>query len=392
VKEQEKKETNRTPFDCCDLSDPMTRFICVNTIFCLFLTNRWSEAFTSIKFGDGHCHPQRSIVLRAIPTPEQSVQAFQDYMSKSHEEKLKAVKQVETQKQTEIEALKKEVEQLKSSQLPIASVPQLVKSTSSESVDEMKAKIKSYQDFMTKYIVNAQEDKFKAIKAAERAVVIKYEDKFALLLGPASQNSKKETSLYESRSANVAAAAKTGKSRWGDAEVKRATELSDKVVSDNVVMKVEVSIPEVDSVENNNGVVRNDLDHVKVTPVTSSEHTNGIALKDSDHGNSIVISDPDSTKKTVESVAYERRNDFIAAAAKAGKQYRWGVREEQRAIERVAAPSIKGSSDKGSMTEIIPEADIPQEVKDADHGLRADGGVGGPSLAERVNLGAELLK
>jgi len=312
-------------------------------------------------------------------------------MSKSHEEKLKAVKQVEAQKQTEIEALKKEVEQLKSSQLPIASAPQLVKSTSSESVDEMKAKIKSYQDFMTKYIVNAQEDKFKAIKAAERAVVTKYEDKFALLLGPTSQNSKKETSLYESRSANVAAAAKTGKSRWGDAEVKRATELSNKVVSDNVVMKVEVSIPEIESVENANGVVGNDFDHVEGKPVTSSEHTNGIALKDSDHGNSIVIPDPNSAK-TIESVAYERRNDFIAAAAKAGKQYRWGVREEQRAIERVAAPSIKGSSDKGSMTEIIPEKDIPQEVKDADHGLRADGGVGGPSLAERVNLGAELLK
>ena len=81
----------------------MTRFICVNTIFCLLLANRWSEAFTSVKFGDGHCHRQRPIVLRAIPTPEQSVQAFQDYMSKSHEEKLKAVKQVEAQKQTEIE-------------------------------------------------------------------------------------------------------------------------------------------------------------------------------------------------------------------------------------------------------------------------------------------------
>ena len=31
------------------------------------------------------------------------------------------------------------------------------------------------------------------------------------------------------------------------------------------------------------------------------------------------------------------------------------------------------------------------EVEAADHGLRADGGVGGPSLAERVNLGASLL-
>ena len=34
---------------------------------------------------------------------------------------------------------------------------------------------------------------------------------------------------------------------------------------------------------------------------------------------------------------------------------------------------------------------VPPEVEEADHGLRADGGVGGPSLAQRVNLGAALL-
>ena len=34
---------------------------------------------------------------------------------------------------------------------------------------------------------------------------------------------------------------------------------------------------------------------------------------------------------------------------------------------------------------------VPPEVEAADHGLRADGGVGGPSLAQRVNLGASLL-
>ena len=35
---------------------------------------------------------------------------------------------------------------------------------------------------------------------------------------------------------------------------------------------------------------------------------------------------------------------------------------------------------------------ILPEIKAADHGLRADGGVGGPSLADRVNLGAKLLQ
>ena len=42
---------------------------------------------------------------------------------------------------------------------------------------------------------------------------------------------------------------------------------------------------------------------------------------------------------------------------------------------------------------IAPVADIPvpPEVEAADHGLRNDGGVGGPSLAERVNLGSKLF-
>ena len=34
---------------------------------------------------------------------------------------------------------------------------------------------------------------------------------------------------------------------------------------------------------------------------------------------------------------------------------------------------------------------VPPEVEKADHGLRADGGVGGPSLAERVAMGAAVV-
>lgn len=41
-------------------------------------------------------------VIHAVPTPEESAKALSDYMAKSHEEKLKAVKAVEQAKESEI--------------------------------------------------------------------------------------------------------------------------------------------------------------------------------------------------------------------------------------------------------------------------------------------------
>ena len=41
--------------------------------------------------------------LHALPTPEESAKALSDYMAKAHEEKLKAIKDAEAKKQTEIE-------------------------------------------------------------------------------------------------------------------------------------------------------------------------------------------------------------------------------------------------------------------------------------------------
>lgn len=41
--------------------------------------------------------------LHALPSPEESAKALSDYMAKAHEEKLKAIKDAEAKKQTEIE-------------------------------------------------------------------------------------------------------------------------------------------------------------------------------------------------------------------------------------------------------------------------------------------------
>ena len=79
---------------------------------------------------------------------------------------------------------------------------------------------------------------------------------------------------------------------------------------------------------------------------------------------------------------YEQRTAKLAAAVQANRQSRWGILEESRAVEYASTPPRVGGA----------AAVVSAEVEAANHGLRADGGVGGPSLAERVNLGALLLK
>ena len=56
--------------------------------------------------------------------------------------------------------------------------------------------------------------------------------------------------------------------------------------------------------------------------------------------------------------------------------------------------SIVEGSSAGSTAAAAPTApviEVTPEIEAADHGLRNDGGVGGPSLAERVNLGLSIV-
>lgn len=100
-----------------------------------------------------------------------------------------------------------------------------------DSVEELTAKLISYQNFMAKYIVEAQEQKLLAVKSAEAAAAKTYDAKL-LLLGAAAAAAppsdlevpvSKEQKAYMDRSAKVTDAGKAGKSRWGDAEVKRSS-------------------------------------------------------------------------------------------------------------------------------------------------------------------------
>lgn len=339
---------------------------------------------------NNNSHQQQSNLLRSSTSTstslavsaEESAKAFTDYMAKSHVEKLKALKELEDKKNSEIEALKKEVKELKGGDVVLASQAPVV----AGSVEELSAKLLAYQNFMSEYIVKAQEEKYKAVKAAEAAISKKYEDKLNTFMlsgsAPAEAAAAEGSKVYQQRNANVAAAAKAGKSRWGDKEV-------EKVAGVGVVTKAPPSTTTTAAVA------------VKEVPPASSETiaaadhglradggvggltleervTNGAAAAAMDtpvNGSAVTSSQP--------TTAYDMRNANIAKAAKAGKQSRWGTKEVEKAVA-IASNALPAAANG---REII----VTPEIEAADHGLRADGGVTGPSLAERVNLGAQLL-
>lgn len=228
--------------------------------------------------------------------------------------------------------------------------------------EDLANRLVTYQQFMAKYIVEAQEQKMKAIQAAEAKVEAKYADKLNLLTGSdsggpaataaavaATPTTTGDTKLFEGRSATVAAAAKAGKSRWGDAEVARATAAALGAVA----------------------------------PAINGAKVNGATAPSTAKSSLPVIAHSGDSSGRL----YQKRNQMVAAAGAAGKS-RWGEAEIQKATEEAA----KGPSLPSSSASSAPAITITPEIEAADHGLRNDGGVGGPSLAERVNLGMAIVK
>lgn len=174
-----------------------------------------------------------TVVLSA--QPDQYSEAFTAYMTKSHEEKLKAVKAAEDNKNAEIKALKRQLQAITNGVVP--DTTDTSDASLSQSLDEISSKLTAYQNFMSDYIVKAQEEKRKAVVAAEEAIATKYKGRLdALLLQPVdasaitvpSRDGEKEQQTvpidtYEKRSATVKAAGEAGKSRWGSEEVQRTS-------------------------------------------------------------------------------------------------------------------------------------------------------------------------
>jgi hypothetical protein len=213
--------------------------------------------------------------------------------------------------------------------------------------EEMAQKLISYQKFMAKYIVEAQQEKMKAVQAAENSTKQKYEGQMLLLKGTASTAAvavaapAAATTLYEERSAKVSAAAHAGKSRWSDVENERAA-------------KVAGTAP----------------------PSALGGAVNGLQV----NGASVPATIP-----SAETSLFDLRNAMVAAAGKAGKS-RWSE------VEVARATSLASSLPAAPARPAVAAVPVNVAIEAADHGLRNDGGVGGPSLAERVNLGAQLAK
>lgn len=103
----------------------------------------------------------------------------------------------------------------------------------SETITDLSLKIESAQKFITTYIVRKQEEKRRAIADAEKVIAKKYERKLkAFLLNPAPPGpDPTETNfdgdrLFKRRNTKVVAAANTGKTRWGDMEVKKIIDMT----------------------------------------------------------------------------------------------------------------------------------------------------------------------
>lgn len=330
---------------------------------------------------------RQDVTFWAIPTPEESAQALTDYMAKSHEEKLKAVKAAEEKSKTEIESLKEKINQLESNPSSSAIVNTPPPTPAAGSVEEMSAKLVAYQKFMASYIVNAQEEKIKAIKAAEQAVSKKYEEKLStfMLSGAAEESAPAAivvdenapgSKLYKERNAKVAAAAKAGKSRWGDKEVERvstaATSKAPTATTKPAVSTPAPTPPEVTAADHglraDGGV--GGLTLAERVALGAESKANGVASPSSEVNGAL-----SPINKMTE--VFHQRNAKIAAAAKAGKQSRWGGMEEKKVVELAESTPVL----------VAATAVVPPEVIAADHGL----GTSGPSLAERVNLGASIL-
>jgi hypothetical protein len=248
-------------------------------------------------------------------------------------------------------------------------------------LEELQQKLVSYQNFMAKYIVESQEAKIRAIADAQAATAKKYE---AMLMSattaspPSTTNDVPVTAnpSYVARNAQVRAAAASGKSRWGSAELQRMD-----ATADTVATKIDLTSETLPPAAPAPPVVP--LSQVP-PEVLIADHglradggVGGLTLAER-----VVMGAAAPLNAAVvppEKVLYHQRNQKVAQT---GSMSRWGPMEVDRATQlAVSSPS----SSLGGTT-ISPDV-----VEKADHGLRADGSVGGPSLAERVNFGAQLL-
>ena len=150
----------------------MARFVMV---MMTAMASSFVVAFTTNTISSGMIHTRRCTSHFATTNEDDyySANIMSDYMAKSHTEKLRAIQAVEERKNSEINALKLEINKLMSSSNSTSSLSSssstasiapprtlvVANDSSSSEIVEMENKLTAYQDWMAKYIVNAQNQK-----------------------------------------------------------------------------------------------------------------------------------------------------------------------------------------------------------------------------------------
>eukprot|EP00588_Corethron_pennatum_P012049 CAMPEP_0194277890 /NCGR_PEP_ID=MMETSP0169-20130528/10082_1 /TAXON_ID=218684 /ORGANISM="Corethron pennatum, Strain L29A3" /LENGTH=426 /DNA_ID=CAMNT_0039021955 /DNA_START=56 /DNA_END=1336 /DNA_ORIENTATION=+ len=274
-------------------------------------------------------------------------EAFSSYMVKSLEQKQKAVLEAEAKAKSEIEALRAQIEELKTPAVPVEVIVESRSGSSSVmpgTNKDMAEKIQQYQQFIGKYVVEAQEQKARAVREAETRVTALYEGKMAALTAAAEtaalpSAAKAEAPapgkaapafevgappadavivdpavVFDARNIRIGMEAAGGKSRWGDAEI--------------------------NSVAGGVGTIGKQPpnDPAAATPVDGSTYPPAV-IAGSDKSNAFfearTSAAPDATPIPADAVivdpgvVYEARNAKVGMDAAAGKS-RWGDAEVSR--------------------------------------------------------------
>ena len=339
------------------------------------------------------------IPFASMSPEEERAAALSDYLAKAHEEKLRLVKDVEQKKNQEIDQLKQQIAELKSQPTASSSAVVMVNGADAIAVkalddmnkEELMAKILQYQDFMRQYMIDAQEQKYRAVQEAQAAAQKKLSESLSLLgLAPAtgstgaasSVSSVTESPLYTARNVAVAKAAAEGRqSRWGPMEVQRASSGNTIAVTKVNGASSAASIATIMPVNGASAPVM--ATTVPVTPVAvpvppevaeadhglrSDGSVGGLTLAERIYFGSAATpaatTAATTTTSTVASannpieVLYQKRNIKVVQAAQAGKSNRWGAQEVERVSNIVAATTGQISS----TTSTASSSQTPQRV------------------------------
>ena len=332
-----------------------------------------------------------TVTFSTLSPEEERAAALSDYLAKAHEEKLKMIQQVEMKKNQEIDELKQQIAALKkttsssSSESSSSSAVVMVngnadaiavKALEDMTPDELRGKVLQYQQVLRQYMIDAQEEKYRAVQAAQAAAQQKLTESLTLLGWTPSSSAATSITLEPSRSSSAivgsplyvarnAAVSKAGaQSRWGPLEVQRVSGVS--AVSHNVVngassssSNVAATPPTVTTTMPVNGgsvpVMSTTATTVVPVPPEVAEADHGLrsdgsiggltlaeriyfgAQAAASDGSSSSVSTTTSSSNPM-TVLYQKRNIKVQQVAQVlGKSNRWGAQEVERVSNIVAA-------------------------------------------------------